>query len=86
MSLIATRPVLYRSMQYRAGDTLPADSVTMVEAWLDAGSAVEVENEATKEAPKAIPVSPPEGKAGISSDGDSDARVGRIPKTGRKKK
>ena len=95
MSLVATRPVLYRSIQYRAGDVLPADNVLMVEAWLDAGSAVTVEDEETVEAPeapetpkapKAIPVAPPEGKAGISSDGDPDARVGRIPKTGRKKK
>lgn len=86
MSLIATRPVLYRSTQYRAGDALPADNVLMVEAWLGAGSAVVVEDEETAEAPKAIPVAPPEGKAGISSDGDPEARVGRVPKKGRKKK
>lgn len=39
MTLVATRPVLYRSTQYRAGDALPADNQAMVEAWLEAKSA-----------------------------------------------
>lgn len=39
MRLIATRPVLYRSTQYRKGDALPADNAAMVEAWLEAKSA-----------------------------------------------
>ena len=39
MRLLATRSVLYRSTQYRAGDALPADNKAMVEAWLDAKSA-----------------------------------------------
>ena len=86
MKILATRSVLYRSTQYRAGDVLPADNVIMVEAWLNAGSAVKVEDEETRDVPKAIPVAPPEGKAGTSSDGDPEARVGRVPKTGRKKK
>lgn len=84
MSLIATRSVLYRSTQYRTGDVLPADNVAMVEAWLDAGSAVVVDDEETTEAPKAVPVAPPEGKPGISSDGDPEARVGRVPKRRKK--
>lgn len=40
MRLIANRPILYRSSQYRKGDALPADNATMVSAWLDSESAV----------------------------------------------
>lgn len=43
MRLIANRPVLYRSIQYRKGDALPADNNAMVKAWLDAKSAVWVD-------------------------------------------
>ena len=86
MRLIATRPVLYRSTQYKAGDRLPADDQVMVDAWLQYGSAKWVDDENPTPAPKAEPVSPPEGKAGISSYGDPDARIGRIPKKGRAKK
>lgn len=40
MTLKATRPILFRSLQFRKGDTLPADNEAMVKAWLDAGSAI----------------------------------------------
>lgn len=87
MMLVAIRPVLYRSTQYRAGDRLPADNQDMVSAWLEYGSAEwKNDDEEPTKAPKAEPIAPPEGKPGISSDGDPDARVGRVPKKGRARK
>lgn len=80
MNLIATRSVLYRSIQYSVGDALPADNQAMVDAWLDAGSAVwKDEDEETKTPPKAKRATAPPGTTGISSDGDPEARVGRLP-------
>ena len=53
--LVAKRPVLYRSTQYRAGDALPADNQAMVDAWLEAKSAEWVD-EANDAPAKAEPV------------------------------
>ena len=81
MILKATRPVLLRNTQYRTGDTLPADNELMVEAWLEAGSAVWTDEDETapEEAAKAVPVTAPPGQPGLSSDGDPDALIGRVP-------
>lgn len=80
MILTATRSVLYRSVQYEAGDTLPADNQTMVDAWLGSGSAIwKDDEEETKAPPKAKRATAPPGTTGISSDGDPEARVGRLP-------
>lgn len=54
--LVAKRPVLYRSTQYRAGDALPADNQTMVEAWLEAKSAEWVDEADDAPKKKAEPV------------------------------
>ena len=86
IALIAKKPVLYCSTQYKAGDRLPAHDQEMVSAWLDSGSALWENDETPAPAPKAEPIDPPEGKAGKSSDGDPDARVGRVPNKGRAKK
>lgn len=86
MILTATRSVLYRSSQYEVGDALPADNQAMVDAWLEAGSAVwKDEDEKTETPPKAKRVTAPPGTTGISSDGDPEARVGRIPDRQEKK-
>jgi hypothetical protein len=78
--LKSTRPVLYRSKQYNTGDALPADDMAMVEAWLEAGSAVLVSDEEIEtEKPKAKPASAMAGLPGLSSDGDPDALIGRVP-------
>ena len=86
--LKAKLPVLYRSKQYRAGDILPADDAAMVEAWIEAGSAALVDDEeAAPEKPaKAKPASATAGMPGLSSDGDPDALIGRVPARGRGKK
>ena len=78
--LKSARPVLYRSKQYNTGDALPADDMAMVEAWLEAGSAVLVSDEEIEtEKPKAKPASAMAGLPGLSSDGDPDALIGRVP-------
>ena len=90
-TLRAILPVLYRSTQYRAGDALPADNQRTVEAWIECGAAKWVDDEKP-----AKPVTVPQvetvtedvpGEPGISSDGDPEALVGRVPKKrGRAKK
>lgn len=80
MTLTAMRPVLYRSRQYEAGDTLPGDDLATVAAWLEAGSAKWLDDEAAV-APAAIVkmAAAQPGLPGISSDGDPEALVGRAP-------
>ena len=51
MELVATYPILYRSHQYEVGDSLPADDESMVQAWLDAGTAVWSEGKQEKAKP-----------------------------------
>lgn len=79
MTLKAMRPVLFRSVQFETGDTLPADDGATVDAWLEAGSARWVEDEVPTKTPKAKRKTAPSGLAGKSSDGDPEALVGRIP-------
>lgn len=76
--LIATCSVLYRSKIYGAGDALPADNQSMVDAWLEAGSAVWQDDEGKPAAKKAKRASTPSGVTGISSDGDKEALVGHV--------
>ena len=74
MELVATYPILYRSHQYEVGDSLPADDESMVQAWLDAGTAVW--SEGKQEKAKATPATATAGLAGESKN-----VVGRVPKT-----
>lgn len=89
MKLIAIYPILYRSHQYEIGEELPADDSEMVQAWLDAKTAVWQDDTSQV---KAKPVTAQAGLAGQSPNGEADENlVGRIPKTparstGRRKK
>lgn len=89
MKLVAIYPILYRSHQYEIGEELPADDPEMVQAWLDAKTAVWQED---KPKAKARPVTAQAGLAGQSLNGETDENVvGRVPKTparstGRRKK
>ena len=77
MELVATYPILYRSHQYEVGDSLPADDESMVQAWLDAGTAVW--SEGKQEKAKATATA---GLAGESKNGETPENVvGRVPKT-----
>lgn len=88
MILTATRPVLLASIQYKAGDALPCTNEELVAAWIECGSAVWVDEDQTPEAPapKARPAAAEAGLPGLSSDGDPDALVGKVPARQRKKK
>ena len=80
MELVATYPILYRSDQYEVGDSLPADDELMVQAWLDAGTAVW--SEGKQEKAKATPATATAGLAGESKNGETPENVvGRVPKT-----
>ena len=73
-------PILYRSHQYEVGDSLPADDESMVQAWLDAGTAVW--SEGKQEKAKATPATATAGLAGESKNGETPENVvGRVPKT-----
>lgn len=84
--LRAMLPILYRSKQYRVGDKLPADNEGTVQAWLEAGSAAWLDDEEKASAAKAKSVTAPLGKTGLSSDGDPEAKVSKIPKTPEREK
>ena len=80
MELVATYPILYRAHQYEVGDSLPADDESMVQAWLDAGTAVW--SEGKQENAKATPATATAGLAGESKNGETPENVvGRVPKT-----
>ena len=75
MELVATYPILYRSHQYEV-----ADDESMVQAWLDAGTAVW--SEGKQEKAKATPATATAGLAGESKNGETPENVvGRVPKT-----
>lgn len=81
MKLIATYPILYQSTQYEVGQSLPANDQSMVQAWLDAGTA-KWQQEETTPAAKAKPVTAEPGLAGQSANGETaDSLVGKVPKT-----
>lgn len=79
MKLIAIYPILYRSHQYEIGEELPADDSEMVQAWLDAKTAIW---QGDTSQVKAKPVTAQAGLAGQSPNGEADENlVGRVPKT-----
>lgn len=79
MKLIAIYPILYRSHQYEIGEELPADDPEMVQAWLDAKTAIWQDDTSQV---KAKPVTAQAGLAGQSPNGETDENlVGRVPKT-----
>ena len=57
-TLVATYPILFRAHLYKVGEKLPTNDTTMLNAWLEAGSAKwvdDVEPEKEAPAPKAKP-------------------------------
>ncbi len=81
MNLIATHPILYQSTQYEVGQSLPAHDSNMVQAWLEAGTAVWKKNE-QQVCAKAKPTTSITGLAGESKNGETaENMVGRVPKT-----
>lgn len=87
--LIAQQYILFESKMYAPGGELPAHNQEMVKAWLDAGTAVYVNDEEKKAPAKAssrtaIPGLAVDARVSESEDGDNVA--GRIPKTTARKK
>nr|WP_325300182.1 hypothetical protein [uncultured Dysosmobacter sp.] len=88
--LVALTPILFRCIQYQRGDTLPADNKTMVDAWINAGSARwedEAQDAKTKKAKaKAVAATATPGRPGISTTGNQEDLAGRIPETPERQK
>lgn len=83
MKLIAIYPILYRSTQYKVGQSLPADDEKMVKAWIGAGTAEWREDSGEEKKPvKARPVTAESGLAGESKNGETaENLVGKVPRT-----
>lgn len=80
--LVAVYPILFLSHQYKVGDILPTNYPAMVEAWIEAGTAVWRKEE--QEAPKAKQATSEPGLSGeaVSSESESGENlVGKVPKT-----
>lgn len=79
--LVAIAPILYKAFQYEVGDVLP-DDTPMTETWLENRAAVwKEDDEQPKKAPKAIPMTAEPGMPGLSTTGNPDDLVGKIPKS-----
>lgn len=83
MKLIAKVPILYFAHLYQIGDELPLQDQTMVDAWMEAGTAERLEDgqEQKKPAkrPKARMATARPGQIGISTTGNEEDLAGRIP-------
>lgn len=85
--LIARMSVLYLSRLYKVGDELPTSDPVMVQAWLEAGSAVWESGEAPAKKPTAKPVTAEPGLPGKAEASETDDNlVGKVPKTSARKK
>ena len=85
--LIARMSVLYLSRLYKVGDELPTSDPVMVQACLEAGSAVWESGEAPAKKPTAKPVTAEPGLPGKAEASETDDNlVGKVPKTSARKK
>ena len=85
--LVAVYPILFHSHQYNIGDILPVNYPDMVQAWLEAKTAVWKQTEEPKAKAKLITAEP--GLAGVavaSEAEDGENLVGKVPKTTNRKK
>lgn len=85
--LVAVYPILFLSHQYKVGDVLPTNYPNMVDAWLEAGTAVWRKTEPALS--KATPVTAEPGLAGTAVTSDSENGedlVGKVSKTARRSK
>jgi hypothetical protein len=91
-TLVATYPILFRAHLYKVGEKLPTNDTTMLNAWLEAGSAKwvdDVEPEKEAPAPKAKPAAAEAGLPGcnvVGAESDGENLIGKVPKTSRRKK
>ena len=86
--LTAKTSILFESKLYHPGDELPANNPAMVEAWLEAGTAVWIDDEKPK-SPKAKMRTAEPGQPGVAVHSESENGenlVGKVPKTNSRKK
>lgn len=87
--LTAKQDILFESKIYAPGEELPTKSETMVKAWLEAGTAVWIDDESKIKAPKASPKTAEAGLPGVavaSESEDGDNLSGKVPKTAARSK
>lgn len=87
MKLIAKQPILYKAKQYLFGDELPTSDEKMAEAWIGAGSACwSEEDEEQAASAKATAMTAQPGATGVSSTGNNEDLIGRIPESAEREK
>ena len=87
--LTAQTSILFESKMYKPGDELPVKNPAMVEAWLEAGTAVLIDDEQKKTPAKARTRTADPGQPGVavhSESEDGENVVGKVPKTNSRKK
>lgn len=87
--LVAVSTILLDTKIYEIGEALPANNQAMVDAWVEAGTAVwkDTDEETTKVKAKARSAEPGlSGKAVVSESEDGEDLVGKVPKTAARKK
>lgn len=87
--LTAQQSILFESKLYAPGDELPTKNATMIEAWIKAGTAVWIDDEATSTKAKARPATAEPGQPGatVASEAENGENlVGKVPKTTSRKK
>ena len=87
--LTAQTSILFESKMYKPGDELPVKNPAMVEAWLEAGTAVLIDDEQKKAPAKARPRTAEPGQPGVAVHSESENGedvVGKVPKTNSRKK
>lgn len=82
--LIAKVPILFESRMYKIGEELPTKNPQMVDAWIEAGTAVWKDDDVPEVEPvKARPATAEPGLAGQALISESEAGenlVGKVPK------
>lgn len=87
--LTAQTSILFESKIYKPGEELPVKDPAMVEAWLEAGTAVWIDDEQKKTPVKARPKTEEPGQPGVAVHSESENGenlVGKVPRTSRRKK
>lgn len=87
--LTAKRHILYESRMYLPGDILPTNNQSMLEAWIEAGTAVWMDTEQEKSPAKAIPKTAEPGLAGDSAASEAENGenlVGKVPASSARKR
>lgn len=87
--LTAQRSILFENRIYAPGETLPAHNAAMVEAWINAGTAVWIDSETISTKAKAKPKTAEPGLPGaaVASESENGENlVGKVPKTTSRKK